>query len=223
MSTHMSHKVSQTSIEMSADTEFAIEIPVEQMYEKTKEIVINEKCQDKFQIFFTTPTQNWINKLQQLNEFVIVNKRLPCIKTDKNTLSAWMFMQNKNYDSDIQKCKYIMKNLEIKKLWEKFIEEYPYLFISLFNIKNPIKQNLINLMIKQVYSDLIYGRIAVDLKQYKNYEIEIFLKDNKNKIREAMEDMYYVYKQDGMLNDLVNPYPYLILDFLYDYIDYGWW
>jgi hypothetical protein len=42
-----------------------------------------------------------------------------------NILVTWCNTQKKNYDSDIQKCKDIMKNPEIKKKWEEFMEEFP--------------------------------------------------------------------------------------------------
>ena len=89
----------------------------------------------EFPLLLTTREQDWMNTLQKVKEFVLENKRLPSSRTDKNnveikSLGSWCGTQKTNYDSDIQKCKHIMSNPEIKQKWEEFMGEFPHLFTT---------------------------------------------------------------------------------------------
>lgn len=77
--------------------------------------------------------QEWKDQLENVTDFIIYNNRLPCINIDKNyaefkKLGYWCINQQNNYNSDINLCKKIMKEPEIKYLWEDFIDMYPDLF-----------------------------------------------------------------------------------------------
>ena len=68
-----------------------------------------------------------------MKEFIGENNRLPSVSTDRNNrnnkfLGIWCSNQKRNYDSDIQRCRSIMKNHEIKEKWEEFMEENSNLF-----------------------------------------------------------------------------------------------
>ena len=86
------------------------------------------------ELSFTTNEEKWINNLEKVKEFVGENNRLPIVYKDKknkeikNLGTCWCSTQNRNYNSDIKKCKNIMKNQKIKEKWEEFMEENPSLF-----------------------------------------------------------------------------------------------
>jgi hypothetical protein len=68
-------------------------------------------------------------KLENVSKYIDENKKLPS-SHDKNdsikTLEKWVSHQKTNYEKKEQ----IMKNPEIRVLWEKFIEKYSEYFIS---------------------------------------------------------------------------------------------
>jgi superfamily II DNA or RNA helicase len=83
----------------------------------------------------------WINKLNQIKEFIEKNKRRPkdgykkvnvdnkritkkddTISSEEYILSRWLCMQKQNYKKNV----YTMKNDKIKKSWEEFINDDNY-------------------------------------------------------------------------------------------------
>jgi len=68
---------------------------------------------------------NWKLQNTELVNYMDKNKKTPS-NTDKNTeikkLGSWVITQKANYNIDITKCKYSMKNPEIHTLWTDFIK-----------------------------------------------------------------------------------------------------
>jgi hypothetical protein len=95
---------------------------------------------EKYSDLFKTDIEKWEENLFNIEEYIIKYNKLP-IKESKDKdvkyLGAWLSNQKKNY----KKKKQIMKNKEIRKNWEEFIEKYSNLFktnIELWydNLKN---------------------------------------------------------------------------------------
>ena len=82
-----------------------------------------------------TIQQEWKDQLENVIDFIIYNNRLPCIIIDKNyaeikELGYWCINQKNNYNNNIILCKKLMKEPEIKYIWEDFMNMYPYLFTN---------------------------------------------------------------------------------------------
>ena len=99
---------------------------------KNKEIHISwtEFTQDnKYNKYFLNNDEMWKQKLQDVKDYIDKNQKLPPHE-DKNkniqSLRIWFRRQKKNYDNDISKSKYIMKNEEIHILWTEFIQNVKY-------------------------------------------------------------------------------------------------
>ena len=72
---------------------------------------------------------SWEEKLAMVEEYIREYGRLPTShNTDKyiSSLASWVSKQRQNY----KKNKEIMKNKNIRKLWEEFVNEYEHLFMS---------------------------------------------------------------------------------------------
>ena len=108
-------------------------------YKKNKEIMENKEIRiiwedfvEKYQELFMTGEEAWFDKLRDVEEYIKINQKLPSYtdKTDKDkeisSLRSWVCRQKKNY---IDKY-HIMKNEEIRIIWEDFIEKYQELFMT---------------------------------------------------------------------------------------------
>ncbi len=122
---------------------------------KCKEIMKNEEIKlmweqfindIKYKNYFISNEDSWIENLENVKRYINENCKRPSDR-DKNEnakkLGLWLSTQTKNYNEDITKCKYIMKNEEIKLMWEQFINDVKYknYFISnedmwIENLKN---------------------------------------------------------------------------------------
>jgi polyhydroxyalkanoate synthesis regulator protein len=86
-----------------------------------------EEFIEKYNELFKSIKEKWIEKKELVEKYIIENKKVPSRKSkDKNIkqLSEWISHQQRNYKNK----KKIMKNNEIRKLWEEFIEKYKKLF-----------------------------------------------------------------------------------------------
>ncbi len=85
------------------------------------------KFTEKYSYLFKTDEIIWHENLIELEKYIIENNILPS-STNKNIkyLGYWVSRQKENYKYN----KRNMKNKEIAKEWEKFIEKYNYLFKS---------------------------------------------------------------------------------------------
>jgi len=99
-----------------------------------------EEFIEKYNEYFISNEEQWKNKIQEVTKYINENKKRPS-NTNKNNkiqkLAAWINTQQINYSKKQQ----IMKNLNIQKLWEEFIEKYNEYFISNEELwKNIIKK-----------------------------------------------------------------------------------
>jgi superfamily II DNA or RNA helicase len=105
-------------------------------YEKKEQIMKNleirvlwEKFIEKYSEYFISNEEQWKKNLENVCKYIYENNKLPST-IDKNDsikkLGYWVSTQKKNYE----KKQFIMKNLEICKLWEEFQEKYSEYFIS---------------------------------------------------------------------------------------------
>jgi hypothetical protein len=86
---------------------------------------------EKYRQYFMSNDEKWIETLNKVKEFIDENDRKPKYTTknqEERLLWRWIENQKNNYKSD----KDIMKNRDIRKLWEDFIsdEKYSQYFMS---------------------------------------------------------------------------------------------
>ena len=107
------------------------------MYKNKQHIMGNEDIRtiwedfvEKYQVLFMTDMDAWLYKLRDVEEYIQINQKLPSYtdKTDKeiSSLGNWVCRQKKNYMDKY----HIMKNEEIRVIWENFIEKYQALFMT---------------------------------------------------------------------------------------------
>ena len=77
----------------------------------------------RYKKYFQSNEEDWKNKLEEVKMFIDLNNSRPTPKTNKE-LCNWLSTQLKNY----KKMEYIMKDPEIRKLWEDFTTEYSQYF-----------------------------------------------------------------------------------------------
>ena len=84
---------------------------------------------NKYKQYFMSNIEEWKDKLEQVKKYINDNNKRPS-DSDKNNkikqLGIWITRQPKNYTKKEQ----IMKESEIRILWEQFIEKYKQYFIS---------------------------------------------------------------------------------------------
>jgi hypothetical protein len=82
----------------------------------------------EYKQYFISNEEKWIQTLDKVKEYINTHNKLPS-STDKNkeikVLGIWICHQKANYPD-----KEIMKNEDIRKLWEEFIKEYEEYFLS---------------------------------------------------------------------------------------------
>jgi hypothetical protein len=84
---------------------------------------------EKYKKYFYSSNEIWVDKLNQVKKYIDENNKRPS-STDENIhirqLGSWILHQNENYNIDINKCKNIMKNEEIYKIFTDFISSDKY-------------------------------------------------------------------------------------------------
>jgi superfamily II DNA or RNA helicase len=106
-----------------------------QNYKNNSRIIKNEKIKEKWKEFINDEKYKtyllsyeelWKNNLFQVKKFINENYKKPT-KESKNkeekALGTWVLRQKKNYKNNSG----IIKNIEIKKLWEDFINDEKYI------------------------------------------------------------------------------------------------
>jgi superfamily II DNA or RNA helicase len=89
-----------------------------------------EEFIEKYKELFKSNEEKWIDNLKELEEYINKYNKLPPQRyKDKNIkiLGTWLSTQKNNYKNNTN----IMKNEEIRKEWEEFIEKYKELFYIL--------------------------------------------------------------------------------------------
>jgi hypothetical protein len=108
-------------------------------YNKNMQIMKNENIRiqweefindEKYKNYFQTNENEWKYKLKQLKQYIDINKKIPS-KRNKNTkqLGMWFSIQKINCNKKM----YIMKEENIRKLWEEFINDEKYKNYFLIN------------------------------------------------------------------------------------------
>jgi len=105
-------------------------------YPKQKDIMKNQEIRqlweefvEKYGKYFLSNEENWKMTLLEVSKYIDENDKRPSSEDQDNNikkLGLWIFTQKKNY----QKEKEIMKKLEIRQLWEEFVENYGKYFLS---------------------------------------------------------------------------------------------
>ena len=82
-----------------------------------------EEFIEKYKEYFLDNNEIWLKNLNLVSDYIDKNKKRPS-QTDKNKdikqLGKWISTQQRNYKSNKQ----IMKDSNIRKLYEEFIEKY---------------------------------------------------------------------------------------------------
>ena len=106
-----------------------------QNYKNNKTVMKNEEIKKKWEEFiekyeelFLDNKEKWYNNLKEVEEYINKYNKLPNKSKDKDIkiLGEWLCSQKSNYKNK----KEIMKNEDIRKKWEEFIERYNELFKS---------------------------------------------------------------------------------------------
>ena len=149
---------------------------------------------------FKTNIELWYIKFKLVKDYVIKNNILPSKESKDNNikiLGNWIASQKNKYKNNIE----IMKNEEIKKLWEEFIEKYKEYFKSdiekwkenLNKLDNYIIENgkLPSTTDKDNNIKILGNWIASQKNKYKN-NIKIM---KKKEIRKQWDEFIEKYKE----------------------------
>jgi superfamily II DNA or RNA helicase len=186
-------------------------IDIDIIYEENNDIDEIEKqetlMENKFELVFDSlgncikgNTDMWLNRLEKLKEFIDNNGKTPsskCKNREENTLGHWLSYQKTNYN----KKKEIMKNKNIRKIWEDFIEEYKNYLLTYEELWTNNLENIkvfININGKRpsVYSkNKEQKTFGVWLRNQKtNYDNKKFIMKNEDIIK-IWEDFIEEYKK----------------------------
>jgi len=158
------------------------------MYEE----FINNSCIKEYIVFIEEDThiKEFMKNLDQLEKFIIENKRLPSriIDSEKKT-AAWIDTRNKTY---CHKTK-LMKNEDTRKIWEDFVNKY----IEYFEGKSPKEKWIYN------YNKLISW---FEINRRRPRSIQGNIKDiNENEKEEVYIGMWLLKQNRNYKN---NKYPF---------------
>jgi len=105
-------------------------------YKNKSQIMENKEIREKWEKFikeykeyFMTNEEAWDDTLKEVKKYINKNKKRPSSTSKEQNikkLGLWISTQQNNYKNK----SFIMKNKEIRKKWEKFIEDYEKYFIS---------------------------------------------------------------------------------------------
>jgi predicted RNase H-like HicB family nuclease len=176
-------------------------------YKYNKEIMKNKEIKkewkdfiNNYQVLLKNNKEIWNDNLKKIEDYIKENGKLPS-RENKNeyikTLSSWIFNQKNNYKYN----QYIMKNEEIKKEWEDFINKYQELFKTnkevwkdnLIKAENYINNNNKLPSLKDKNQDIksINVWITCQKRQYKNNSF--IMKDQQ--IRKEWENFMKKYEK----------------------------
>ena len=160
---------------------------------------------NKYSEYFNDNNIIWINTLDKIKNYINENNKRPS-STDTNKdirqLGAWILTQKNNYI----KTEYIMKDDNIRQLWEQFIEKYAEYFIDnntkwiimLDKVKKYIDENNkrpnsndTNKEIKQM------GKWIVDCQDKYTKKKQIMKENNIRQLWEQFIDQYNKYFLDN--------------------------
>ena len=169
---------------------------------------------DKYAYLFTTNEETWYDMLECVKKHICDNNKLPSILDEDpyvKTLNMWIYTQKHKYKNQLQ----IMKNEEIRRTWETFIQDNYIMFMSREEIWNENLDLLKQYIEKHhkepstIDEDENIQKIGRWLStQKKNYKLQIEnMKDNE--IRKVWEDFLQLFsiiktREDIWVNNLEN-------------------
>jgi len=190
-----------------------------QNYKFQQNIMLNEDIKqlwrnfiEKHKILFMTQEEQWIENLHKVDEYIKQYNKLPSKKDTNNnikTLKIWIYTQKKTYPNTG-----IMKNNEIKKLWESFIQNNKKIFMTFHEIWN---DNLCNLEQYIKTHNKLPSQIDSDINIQQLGGWVSTQKTNFEKHRDIMKDP--VIRNKWL--DFMNTYPLFFKsnkDIWYDYL-----
>ena len=167
-------------------------------YKKKSEIMKEEKIRkiweefiDAYKIYFMSIEEIWVDNLEKSKKYINKNNKLPN-KRNKNInikeLGCWLINQKINYKYN----KNSMKQENIRKIWEEYVDKYKIYFMSIEEIWED------NLEKSKKYIDENKKRPDEKLGGWLNHQIENY-KYNKNSmkqenIRKKWEEFVDKYK-----------------------------
>jgi DNA-directed RNA polymerase subunit H (RpoH/RPB5) len=159
-----------------------------------------EEFLEKYKDLFKTNEEIWFDNLKEVEEYILTNSKLPSnLLKDKNIkhILNWIYAQKQNYKNK----KKIMKNNEIRKEWEQFIEKYNELFKSneekWIEIKELVEKYIIenkklpSYHNKDKNSKYLYNWLSTQQQNYKNKK-DLMKND---KIRKEWEQFIEKYNE----------------------------
>jgi len=81
---------------------------------------------NKYKEYFISNEENWKNKLEQVKEFIDKNNKKPNSEDNNDELSKMLGNWIQNTTSSYKNNKKIMKYVEMRQLWEEFINDIKY-------------------------------------------------------------------------------------------------
>jgi len=135
---------------------------------------INNPCIKKYIVFIEEDThiKEFKGNIDILEKFIIENKRLPSrIIDSEKKMIAWIDTRNKTYCNKTK----LMKNEDIRKIWEDFVNKY----IEYFEGKSPKE--------KWIYN---YNKLISWFEKYKRRPKSI--QGNINDIKEDIKEEVYI-------------------------------
>lgn len=182
-------------------------------YKLNKQIMINEEIRkiweefvNNYQEIFKSNEDIWKDNLNKLKEYINIHNILPTsCNEDENIkyLGLWVRNQSKNYN----KKQYIMKNYEIRTLWEEFMKENNKLFLNNEELwienKHKVEEyirhhNKLPAQTDKIQDIAVLGNWIQSQKQ--NYIKKSKIMVNEN-IRKLWEDFVKQYEKYFMSNE----------------------
>ncbi len=159
-----------------------------------------EEFTEKYSEYFKDNNEIWYEKLNQVEEYIKTNKKLPSQKNkikEIKVLGQWLSNQKQSYHRE----KDIMKVVEIRKAWKEFIEKYSEYFKdnneiwyeNLNQVEEYIKNNKKLPLVRDKNKKIkILGKWYYTQKQ--NYQKELFIM-KEVEIKKAWEEFTEKYSE----------------------------
>ena len=88
-----------------------------------------EEFMNKYKKYFLTGEEIWLNNIKEVKKYIDENNKIPSYNDDNDeikNLGKWLNLQSRQYKENDR----IMKQSEIRKLWEEFINKYEEYFLT---------------------------------------------------------------------------------------------
>ncbi len=169
------------------------------MKNETNRILWEEFVNDNYLLLRITSEEKWLDNLEIVKDYINKNDKLPTSHNENkniSSLASWVSTQRQNY----KKNEEIMRNDNIKKIWEEFVNEYEHLFMSnteiWLNILHEVKEyiNIYKELPSEYSEDTNTQKIARWINtQKKNFKNTSRIMTDEN-IRELWDDFVNINK-----------------------------